>query len=222
ISEFQMSETEITQKQFEEVMGWNESYFRGEDRPVEQVTWYDCVSFCNGMSEADRLTSCYTITNIDYDGNHIAYAEVTCDFEANGYRLPTEAEWEYACRAGTATRFYTGDSDSSLWRAAWYEDNAGSRTHDVGEKDANAWGLYDMHGNVWECCWDWFSATYYGDRPNPDSDPTGPSDGPGRIMRGDCFSGNAHGCRSANRYYYRPYYVDNGVGFRVVRAGLEG
>jgi len=171
ISAFQMSQTEVTQKQFEDVMGWNDSDFSGDDHPVDRATWFDCVSFCNKLSEADGFSKCYTITNINYEGDHITSADVTCDFEANGYRLPTEAEWEYACRAGTTTRFYTGDSESDLDRAGWYSGNVDFGTQAVGQKEPNAWGLYDMHGNVWEWCWDWYSEGYYATRPDPDSDP---------------------------------------------------
>ena len=178
ISAFQMSETEVTEKQWEDVMGWNNCCLkRGDNYPVECVTWFDCVSFCNRLSQADGYTQCYTMTTKRYSGVHIWDASVTCNFEADGYRLPTEAEWEYACRAGTTTRFYTGDSDSDLSRAGWYDDSLGSKKLEVGEKLANGFGLYDMHGNVWEYCWDWYSPSYYGTRPDRDSDPTGPSYG---------------------------------------------
>ncbi|HUT04536.1 MAG TPA: formylglycine-generating enzyme family protein [bacterium] len=218
ISAFQMSETEVTQKQFEDVMGWNDSYFSGDDHPVERVTWFDCVSFCNELSEADGYTKCYTISNIGYDGDHITSAEVTCNFGANGYRLPTEAEWEYACRAGTTTRFYTGDSDPDLRRAGWYFNNSGQTTHPVGEKERNAWGLYDMHGNVWEWCWDWYSSRYYGTRPDPDSDPTGASSGAVRVLRGGGWYGLTWSCRSAGRDWPEPGYGYYGYGFRVARS----
>jgi len=218
VSAFEMSETEVTQKQFEEVMGWNESYFSGVDHPVEEVTWFDCVSFCNKLSEADGYTKCYTITNIGYDGDHITSADVSCNFGANGYRLPTEAEWEYACRAGTTTRFYTGDSESDLAGAGWYDSNSGHTTHAVGQKQRNAWGLYDMHGNVWEWCWDWYSSGYYGTRPDPDSDPTGASSGSYRVVRGGSWYRAARFCRSASRYGFNPGIRYSGFGFRVCRS----
>jgi len=218
ISTFQMSETEVTQKQFEDVMGWNDSSFSGDDHPVEEVTWYDCVSFCNEQSEADGYTKCYTITDMDYGGDHIEDADVTCDWDANGYRLPTEAECEYACRAGTTTRFNTGDSDSDLGRAGWYWDNSGFTTHPVGEKEASAWGLYDLHGNVWEWCSDWYGKGYYGTRPDPDSDPTGPNSGPYRVIRGGGWNISAQGRRSANRTNFGPYSRYHDLGFRLVRS----
>ncbi|MCD6326730.1 SUMF1/EgtB/PvdO family nonheme iron enzyme [bacterium] len=218
ISAIEMSQTEFTQKQFEDIMGWNDSSFSGDDRPVEEVTWFDCVYFCNQLSQADGLTNCYTITNIDWSGHHIEDAYVTCNFEADGYRLPTEAEWEYACRAGTTTRFNTGDSESDLSAAGWWDDNSSSRTHDVGEKHPNAWGLYDMHGNVWEWCWDWYLSGYYGTRPDPDSDPTGASSSSYRVIRGGSWSLDAQICRSAYRSWYYPWNRDSRYGLRVARS----
>ncbi len=158
------------------------------------------------------------ISNKSYGGYHINSADISCNSEANGYRLPTEGEWEYACRAGRTTRFNIGDSVSDLDRAGWYDGNSGSTTHTVGEKEPNAWGLCDMHGNVYEWCWDWYDDDHYGTRPDPDSDPTGASSGLNRVFRGGGFYSSPQYCRSAKRSCFRPgnwYYY---VGFRLVRS----
>ncbi|MFM7516241.1 MAG: formylglycine-generating enzyme family protein, partial [Pirellula sp.] len=127
------------------------------------------------------------------------------------YRLPTEAEWEYACRAGSKSRYSFGESSKSLGDYAWFGDNSNNQTHPVGEKKANAWGLYDMHGNVWECCSDW-----YGDYPKGAvSDPTGPSKGSFRVLRGGSWGGGAAGCRSAIRVWDVPSDRNFSIGFRV-------
>jgi formylglycine-generating enzyme len=175
-----MARTEVTQEQYEAVMGSNPSNFKGPDLPVERVTWYEAVEYCNELSRQEGLDPCYSGSG----------ASMLCDFTANGYRLPTEAEWEYACRAGTETDFHTGNMthsgssplDPALDRAGWYFGNSGSTTHPVGEKEPNAFGLYDMHGNVWEWCWDWYASDYYAS--SPAEDPRGPASGSDRVVRG--------------------------------------
>jgi len=129
---------------------------------------------------------------------------------ANGYRLPTEAEWEYACRAGTTTAYNTGDTISA--DDAWYSANSGSKTHEVGLKPANAWGLYDMHGNVWEWCWDW-----YGSSLSDGTDPVGPGLGSSRVKRGGGWCDVAQNLRSACRSRTYPWDRDDYLGFRLVR-----
>jgi formylglycine-generating enzyme required for sulfatase activity len=200
---FQMSATEITQAQYEEAMGTNPSFFTGDNnRPVEQVSWYDAVTFCNRLSEAAGLEPCYDLSTWE------------CDFSKNGYRLPTEAEWEYACRAGTTTNYNTGDSESDLDRAGWYDVNSGGTTHPVGQKDPNAWGLYDMHGNVWERCNDWYGVYSSESQTNP----TGPESGSIRVARGGSALNIADFSRSAYRSNYAgPDYTSSVSGFRVVR-----
>ncbi|MGO9466393.1 MAG: SUMF1/EgtB/PvdO family nonheme iron enzyme [Isosphaeraceae bacterium] len=186
ISPFYLGVTEVTQEQYQTVMGVNPSWFSstggGKNRgaggstgrlPVEQVSWLDAVRFCNALSNKDKLTAYYKIV-----GDNVRIPNP----KGSGYRLPTEAEWEYACRAGTATKYSFGDDSSELRDSAWYSRNAGGTTHPVGQKRANAFGLYDMHGNVWEWCWDWYSDSYYKE-PIVD-DPRGPSGASCRVIRG--------------------------------------
>jgi len=230
ISAFQMSETEVTQRQWENIMDWNESWFRDDDHPVEFVTWFDCVYFCNQLSEALGYTKCYTMTNVAYYRVHIEWADVICDWDADGYRLPTEAEWEYACRAGTTTQYYWGDSsdESIMKQYCWYSNNTydGRWTHPhadewgtqpVGRRISNAFGLYDMSGNVSEQCWDWSDSDYYESRPDLDSDPTGPSSGYYRASRGGCWASGVWGCRSATRGISLQEFGEFHLGFRIVR-----
>jgi formylglycine-generating enzyme required for sulfatase activity len=217
-----VSTHEVTQLEWQAVMGWNTSYFPGVNRPVETLTWYDAVSFCNLRSTGEGLTAAYTITGITYNGNHITNATVTWNQAANGYRLLTEAEWEYACRATSTTAFCNGaitnlacsPLDPNLDLVGWYCGNAGSATHDVGGKTANVWGLKDIHGNVWEWCWDWYGTYPTG----PLTDPTGPASGSYRVLRGGGWDYYALRCRSAIRYYYDPYYMGRGLGLRLSRT----
>ncbi len=154
---FYMRDHSVTQQEWQTAMGWIPSVFSGATLPVEAVTWYDCVSYCNRLSEAHGMTDAYTITGQQLSGNHIVSATVTWNQGANGYRLPTEAEREYACRAGSTTAFCDGaitdtvcsPVDPNLDKVGWYCGNASGTTHPVKGKQANAWGLYDMHGNVY-------------------------------------------------------------------------
>jgi formylglycine-generating enzyme required for sulfatase activity len=197
---FYLGVYQVTQEHYERVMGThplmhiNPSNFRSERNPVEKVTWRDAVRFCRNLS--------------DYPEEKKA---------GRVYRLPTEAEWEYACRAGTTARFSFGDDESKLGEYAWYQQNSGSTTHPVGEKKPNAWGLYDMHGNVWEWCADW-----YGDYPNGMVDPVGPATGSYRVIRGGCWSLRAALCRSADRGGDGPDYRNDGLGFRVALSSPSG
>jgi formylglycine-generating enzyme required for sulfatase activity len=183
---FSMGKTEVTQAQYEALMGTNPSYFKGAQNPVEQVSWNDATAFCGKLSEKTGKT----------------------------YTLPTEAQWEYACRAGSTTRFSFGDSDSALGGYAWYEGNSSKQTHLVGQKTANAFGLFDMLGNVWEWCSDWHGESYYAS--SPGQNPPGPSSGEKRVLRGGSWDNVPSFCRSANRDGYDPTGTLNGLGFRVV------
>jgi formylglycine-generating enzyme required for sulfatase activity len=195
-----MGKYEVTQAEYQAVMGTNPSYFKGDTLPVEQVSWYDAINYCNALSKKEGLTAAYTV-----NGNN-----VTWNKSANGYRLPTEAEWEYACRAGTTGPYSSG---SSVDAAGWYSSNSGSKTHPVGQKQANAWGLYDMHGNVWEWCWDWYGSYPSGSQ----TDPSGASSGEYRVDRGGSWSYGARYLRSAYRGRRYPSARGIDLGFRLVR-----
>jgi formylglycine-generating enzyme required for sulfatase activity len=185
---FYLGKYPVTQSQWQAVMGSNPSYFKVPQRPVEQVSWEDAVEFCKRLSEKPGERE-----------------------SGWSYRLPTEAEWEYACRAGSQTAYSFGDDARLLKDFAWFSDNSNSQTHPVGRKKPNAWGLYDMHGNVWEWCGDW-----YGDYPRGSvTDPTGPNEGPYRVGRGGSGDYGAAGCRSAFRDGPVPSVRGHDYGFRV-------
>jgi len=185
-NEFYMGRYAVTQEQWQQVMGDNPAYFTGAgDRPVEWVWWDDSVSFCQSVTVSTS--------------RHV--------------RLPTEAEWEYACRATTTTDFYFGDDNADLDNYAWFIANSGNETHPVGDKSPNIWGLYDMHGNVWEWCSDWYSSTYYG--VSPLADPTGPDSGTSHVIRSGAWD-RGNSIRSAMRGRASPGIRYNGLGLRVV------
>jgi len=226
---FYIGKYEVTQDQYQAVMGINPSNYTaaipGENGtpgrlPVERVSWFDTVEFCNKLSIMDGLSPVYTITNKETRDNNgyltIWAANVTVDWSKNGYRLPTEAEWEYACRAGTTTAYHTGPTISSS--DAWF-DMPWDKTHQVGLKTANAWGLYDMHGNVFEWCYDWFiqNQDY---APGPAVDPVleWVNGAVWRSWRGGSWYWNANVMRSAFRDGHGPDHTNRANGFRVVRG----
>ena len=177
---FYLCKYPVTQEQWVAVMGSNPSHHEGPKNPVECVTWDDSQQFVGRLNERfGRLHH-----------GHVLAVE-------GEFRLPTEAQWEYACRAGSTTRFCYGNDVSALGDYAWYAANSGGKTHPVGEKKSNAWGLYDMHGNVWEWCQDWYDGTYYVN--SPTDDPPGPATGSNRAIRGGCYADGTDYCLSAKR-----------------------
>jgi len=179
---FYMGIYEITQSQYQSIMDKNPSKFKGPRNPVEQVSWHDATAFCAALSKKT----------------------------GRAVRLPTEAQWEYACRAGTKTRFSFGDDDKDLDAHGWYKFNSGAKTHPVGQKKPNPAGLYDMHGNVGEWCSDWYDESY---ATTDTRDPKGPATGKYRVLRGGSWYNYPRWCRAAKRF---KYYTNSHFGFRVV------
>ena len=212
VSSFLMDRRLVTQQRFQMVMGMNPSRWKGEGNPVEQLRWSDAVRFCNKRSELEGLAPCYDLKTLQ------------CNFEASGYRLPTEAEWEYACRAGTTTPYFFGDSPARLGEYGWFEKNAGGRPRPVGQKLPNPWGLQDIVGNVWEWCNDFYKVDYY--QESPRQDPKGPDTGQNKVLRGGAWRFSADNCRSGYRYNESPGYADvcfgyDIYGFRCVRRAAR-
>jgi len=212
IDSFLMDRHEVTQSEYEKLGKIeafpNPSHFKGADLPVEQVTWPQAARFCNARSRLEGLKPCY---NEDTG---------VCDFEANGYRLPTEAEWEYACRAATGSDYSFGGEPRQLGDFAWFAGNSGQKTHRVGQKKPNPWGLFDMHGNVAEWCQDVYDPGYY--RASADKNPCGPSEGNEYVLRGGSWKSPADALRSAQRLGENPGFSDaclarDAIGFRCVR-----
>jgi len=204
LSGFEMSSTEITQAQYESIIGDNPSHFKlDNNRSVERVSWKDAITFCNKLSEKVGLEPCYNLNTGE------------CDFSKSGFRLPTEAEWEYACRSGSGLEYSLGDGESALDRAGWYARNSVENTHPVGQKTQNTWGLYDTHGNVWEWCNDWYDKNAY--NTNGNNNPTGPKSGSDKVLRGGSWIDGPKDCRSAKRRSYDPNDDYSDIGFRIVR-----
>jgi formylglycine-generating enzyme required for sulfatase activity len=183
---FYMGKFVVTQEQYQQLVGMNPSRFKGKDNPIEMVSWDDAQAFCKKLNDLTHQAA----------------------------RLPTEAEWEYSCRAGTTTAYYFGDNEADLDRVAWHYWNSKKMTHPVGQKEPNAFGLYDMHGNVWQWCEDRFRKDYYGK--SETENPKGPSEGAYRLLRGGSWRYDTVYCRSASRFPNSAGNRGDYYGFRVV------
>ena len=212
----------VTQKQFQELMAFNPSLAtENEDCPVEGVTWYSAVEFCNKMSEVESLPPYYEMKAVKKRANNSIEAATVTILGGDGYRLPTEAEWEYACRAGSITPWCFGDQALDVGHYAWYYDNSSLETHPVGQRKPNAWGLYDMHGNVMEWCYDWYSESYYLQCPEETENPTGPAEGVTKVLRGGAWQFGVEATRCAYRNSSALDAVAGVIGFRVCRNAGE-
>ena len=201
-NEYYLGINEVTQSQYEKVMGANPSVFNASQingdssmHPVENVSWVNAVAFCRKLSKLPEEKNAGRV-----------------------YRLPTEAQWEFACRADSSTMYYYGENPLRIIKYAWFRGNSREQTHPVEQKIANAWGLYDMHGNVWEWCSDW-----YGEYPkDPVSDPTGPKEGDYKVIRSGSYDGDLAFCRSGKRGRFDPYLNYHNIGFRVAMSSRSG
>lgn len=191
LAPYRLAATPVTQAHYARVTGERPSAARGDRLPVESVSWWDAVRFCNALSRRDGFAPAYRV--------HPDDGGIEWDASADGYRLPTEAEWEHACRAGT-----TGPRHGPLDEVAWYRANSHGRIHDVGGKRSNPWGLYDMLGNAWDWCWDVYDAEVYG---------------PYRVLRGGGWFDEHWSCRASVRRRSHPSLRIDDVGFRVARSG---
>ncbi len=224
LSSFYIDKYELTQAGYQAVMGTNPSYFGGNpNRPVEIVSWFNAIEYCNRRSIQEGLTPCYSYSSYGtnpanwpggWNSTSSNHTNVSCNWTANGYRLPTEMEWMFAAKGGNQSQGYTYSGSNTIADVAWYSSNSGSRTHDVGEKTANELGTFDMSGNVWEWVWDIYGSYPSGSQTNP----TGANSGSNRVERGGSWDSSAYGCTVSLRYSYVATFSNLNLGFRCVRV----
>lgn len=224
LSSFYIDKYEVTQAGYQAVMGTNPSYFpNNPNRPVERVSWFNAIEYCNRRSIQEGLTPCYSYgtdgTNPDdwtpgWNTSSSNHTNVSCNWSANGYRLPTEMEWMYAAKGGNQSQGYTYSGSNDINEVAWYSSNSSSRTWDVGLKASNELGTFDMSGNVWEWVWDIYGTYPSGNQTNP----TGPVSGSSRVKRGGSWGNSAGYCTVSIRSHGSATYTSNVVGFRVLRV----
>ena len=218
VSSFYICDHEVTQAEYRAVTGNRPSYFKGDNKPVENVSWYDAVEYCIALSLKEGLTPCYTVDKDREDPDNTSIYDVkwtvVWNKSANGYRLPTENEWEWAAKGGKQSKGYTYSGSNNIDDVAWHFDNSKNATHKVKTKKTNELGIYDMSGNVMEWCWDWYS----GDRPDT-KDYAGSSSGDCRVYRGGSWLSSADGCSVSDRECREPNNWYDYMGFRVVKNG---